>query len=81
METLGGMYADGRQGNCSSRPDSEEEDRATPQEPSLRDTQHVLGAYVAMYIAKERERSIAQVGTLANTLLVQYMYKIKFKNQ
>jgi len=58
METLGGMYADGRRGNCSSRPDSEEEDRTTPQEPSLRDTQHVLGAYATMYIAKERERGV-----------------------
>jgi hypothetical protein len=54
---------------------------------SLRDTQYILGVYVTMYIARERERerererSIAQVGTLANALLVQYMYKIRFKHQ
>jgi len=29
---------DGRQWNCSSYPDPEEEDRAAPQGPSLRDT-------------------------------------------
>ena len=38
---------------------------------SLRDTQCVLGAYVTMYIAKERNKSIAQVGILTNALLVQ----------
>jgi len=75
------MYADGGQGNCSSCPDPEEKDQAAPQGPSLRDTQYVLGAYVTMYIAKEREKSITQVGTLANAQLVQYMHKIKFKNQ
>ena len=56
-----------------------------PQGASLRDTQYILGVYVTMYIAKERERkrerSIAQVGTLANALLVQYMYKIRLKHQ
>ena len=36
---------------------------------SLRDTQYVLGAYVTMYIAKERNKSIAQVGILTNALL------------
>ena len=48
---------------------------------SLGDTQCVLGAYVTMYIAKERNRSIAQVGTLANALLVHYMSRIQFNNQ
>jgi len=61
---------DGGQGNYSSHPDPEEEDWAMPQGASLRDTQYVLGAYVTMYMAKERNRSIAQVGTLANALLV-----------
>jgi hypothetical protein len=37
---------------------------------SLRDTQYVLGGYVTMYIDKERDRSIAQVGALTNALLV-----------
>ncbi len=45
-----------------------------------RDTQCVLGAYVTMYIAKERNRSIAQVWTLANALLVHYMSRIQFNN-
>jgi hypothetical protein len=48
---------------------------------SLGDTQCVLGAYVTMYIAKERNRSIAQVGTLANALLVHNMSRIQFNNQ
>ena len=39
----------------------------------LKDTQCVLGAYVTMYIAKERNRNIAQVRTLASTLLVHYI--------
>ncbi len=43
------------------------------QGPSLRDTQYVLGTYVTMYIAKERNKSIAQVGILTNALLVQYI--------
>ena len=38
---------------------------------SLRDTQCVLGAYVTMYIAKERNRSIAQVRTCDETLDLQ----------
>ncbi len=80
-ETLGGVYVDGGRGNYSSCPDPEEEDQATPQGPSLRDIQYVLGTYVTMYIAKERDKSIAQVETLANALLVQYMCKIKFKSQ
>jgi len=59
--------------NCSSRPGPEEEDWAAPQGSSLRDMQYVLGAYVTMYIAKERIESIAQVGILTNALLVQYI--------
>ncbi len=43
------------------------------QESILKDTQCVLGAYVTMYIAKERNRNIAQVRTLASTLLVHYI--------
>jgi hypothetical protein len=62
-------------------PGPEEEDWAAPQRASLSDTQHVLGTYVTIYIAKERKRSIAQVGTLANALLVQYIYWIWFNNQ
>ena len=57
------------------------EDRAAPQGPSLRDTQYVHEAYVTMYIAKERNKSIAQVGILANALLVQYICWIWFNNQ
>jgi hypothetical protein len=34
-----------------------------------------------MYIAKERNRSIAQVGALANALLVHYTCWIWFNNQ
>ena len=40
---------------------------------SLSDTQCVLGTYVTMYITKERNRSIAQVRTLASALLVHYI--------
>jgi hypothetical protein len=40
---------------------------------SLRGTQCVLGAYGTMYIAKERNRNIAQVRTLASALLVHYI--------
>jgi hypothetical protein len=75
LQSLGGPRyvrsdVDGGRRNCSSHPGPEEEDRATPQGPSLRDTQYVLGAYVTMYIAKERNKSIAQVGILTNALLV-----------
>ena len=42
-----------------------------PQRASIGDTQYVLGAYVTMYIAKERNKSIAKVGILTNALLVQ----------
>jgi hypothetical protein len=34
-----------------------------------------------MYIGKERKESIAQVGELANALLVQYICGIQFNNQ
>ena len=51
------------------------------QESILKDTQCVLGAYVTMYIAKERNRSIAQVRTLASALLVHYICEIWFNNQ
>jgi len=64
---------DGGGRNCSSHPGPEEEDQAAPQGPSLRDTQYVHDAYVTMYIAKERNKVIAQVGILTNALLVQYM--------
>ncbi len=47
--------------------------RDAPQGPSLRDTYYVLGAYVTMYLAKERNKSIAQVGILTKALLVQYI--------
>jgi hypothetical protein len=57
--------------NCSSHPCSEEEDQASPQGPSLRGTQYLHEAYVTMYIAKERNKDIAQVGMLTNALLVQ----------
>jgi hypothetical protein len=50
-------------------------------EPSLRDTQYVHEAYVTIYIAKERNKSIAQVGILTNALLVQYICWIWFNNQ
>jgi len=63
---------DGRRKNCSSHPGLEEEDWAAPQGPSLRDIQYVHEAYVTIYIAKERSQGIAQVGILANALLVQY---------
>ena len=52
-----------------------------PQRTSLGDTQYVLGAYVTMYIAKERNKSIAQVGILTNAQLIQYVCKIWFNNQ
>ena len=64
---------DGGRLNCSSHLGPEEEDRAMPQGPSLRDTQCVHEAYVTMYIAKERDKGIAQVGILTNALLVQYI--------
>ena len=51
------------------------------QESILKDTQCVLGAYVTMYIAKKRNKSIAQVGILTNAQLVQYVCKIWFNNQ
>jgi hypothetical protein len=75
-DRLGGLRyvrssGDGGQWNCSSRPGPEEKDRAAPQGPSLRDTQYVHKAYVTMYIAKERNKGIAQVGILINALLVQ----------
>ncbi len=73
------MYVDGRRQNYSYRPDPEEEDWAVPQRATLRDVQ--CGDYVIMYMGKERNRSIAQVGTLTNALLVQCMYRIKFKSQ
>jgi len=44
-----------------------------PQGSSLGDKQYGLGTYVNMYIAKERNKSINQVGTLTNALLVQYL--------
>jgi hypothetical protein len=47
----------------------------------LGDTQCVLGDYVTMYIGKKRDKSIAQVGTLTNALLVQYLCWIWFNNQ
>ena len=72
---------DGGQQNCSFHPGPEEEDRAAPQGPSLRDTQYVHEAYVTMYIAKERNKGIAQVGILTNALLVQYICWIWFNNQ
>jgi hypothetical protein len=52
-----------------------------PYTTSLGDTQCVLGAYVTMYIAKERNKSIAQVGILTNAQLVQYIHWIWFNNQ
>ncbi len=66
-------YIGGGQWNYSFRPGPEEEHQAAPQRASLRDTQYVLGDYVTMYISKDRNRSIAQVGTLTNALLVQYI--------
>ncbi len=72
---------DGGRLNCSSHLGPEEEDRAMPQGPSLRDTQYVHEAYVTMYIAKERDKGIAQVGILTNALLVQYICWIWFNNQ
>jgi hypothetical protein len=81
-KALGGLcYVCSDMDGFSSRSGLEEEDRAAPQGSSLRDTQYVHEAYVTMYIAKERDRGVAQVGILTNALLVLYICWIWFNNQ